>query len=138
MSVKKNVKARRKVADQSAKIATPSIAENLLRVEIKCATNSLNESCGWAVNLSELVSGFDDSFVRTQQKLRELRKELARRKFDDVQQRKVRKVLFEIRRYSRSMADESKPLRVDVIIEQAQRMFDLEKLVTKLASLCSA
>jgi hypothetical protein len=112
----------------------PALADGLLEEEIKCASASLNASCGWAISLSEGISGFDDAFISVQQKLEELAERLKEYKFDEPIRRKLRNVLLEIRKYSRQMADESEPLRVDDIIENAHRMYELEKKLKKLVA----
>ena len=123
---------------KNSTLTRPALADGLLEEEVRCASAFLDASCGWAVNLSEAISGFDDSFVRIQGKLEELTEELRRRNLDESTRRKVRKILTQIRKYSRTMADENEPLRVVDIIESAQQIFDLEKKLKRLMSCCFA
>lgn len=112
----------------------PTLADTLLEEEVKCASASLNASCGWAFNLSELISGFDNSFMRVQEMLGALIERLHEKTMKEPTRRRIRKLLFQFRKYSRQMADESEPLRVGDIIEDAQRMFELEKKLEKLVA----
>ncbi|MCK1364079.1 hypothetical protein [Bradyrhizobium sp. 62] len=110
----------------------PTMADCLLEEEVKCAAASLNVSCGWAFSLSENVAHFENSFMSVQEKLEDLTERLRRERLDETFRRKVRNLLLQFRKYFRQMADESEPLRVDNIIEDTQRMYELERKLGKL------
>jgi hypothetical protein len=69
----------------------PTMADSLLEEEVMCASASLNASCGWAVNLSEESSGFDDSFIRVQEMLEALIEHLREKRLKESVRRKIRK-----------------------------------------------
>jgi hypothetical protein len=108
------------------------VARRELSLEIKHAGESLQASCHWAFNLAEGIEGFQDSFLRAVSHLQDLEAAPLTKGFDLESAPKIISVLSKVRRYCRQMADESKPLSVDGIIEDCQ---ELERYATMLEKL---
>jgi hypothetical protein len=100
--------------------------------EVKCASTSLDVSCGWAVDLSEEMSYFQSSFLRVQEMLKELSGRLRDQKLEKEVRRKIRGVLLQVRKYSRQMADDRDPVTIDGFLWDAQTMFEIEEELRKL------
>jgi hypothetical protein len=82
------------------------ISGSELSLEIEQAEELLPTSCHWAVNLTEGIQHFGDSFSRTVSDLDDLRNKRLENGFDVKRAPKIRSVLRRIRNYCRRMAAE--------------------------------
>jgi hypothetical protein len=102
-----------------------------LSLEIKHAEELLQTSCHWALSLAEGIQDFEQSFMDAVGYLEELGESPTRVGFDKVHERKIRSALLKIRKYSRRMASENKPLSVIDIVEDCQELTVYSNLLKK-------
>jgi len=118
-------KSKKKVRDYS-------LSRHALSTEVQQAYDLLQLSCNWAFSLSEGVANFENSLSSAVSHLEELVEVTDQKDMSPEQQKKIRSVLWRLRKYSRQMYDGSEPLSVIGIIADVQMMDDLTGIVERV------
>jgi hypothetical protein len=109
-----------------------SSSKTPLAKKVKQTEERLQASCGWAVSMCETLEPFQNEFYDTVSRLEQLEEFCSKHKTTKAQRQQIGAVLRRLRKYSRKMADQSKPLTVLGIIWDLERMNELATLVKRL------
>jgi hypothetical protein len=109
-----------------------SLSREALATEIEQASTLLQLCCNWAFSLSEGVADFQNDMLAVTSGLEKLKVRSLSRDMDLAQQRKIRGVLWQLRKYSREMADETKPLSVINMVSDCESIAALLQMIREV------
>jgi hypothetical protein len=125
MSIEKRVRRERKESKKNASVKTRLDSRDLRR-KIKRASTLLDDSCGWAVDVTYFLAGLDSAFIEVQGRLKALDKALRRRESPPVQMQRIAKVLPLICDFTERMAGYAKQFTDLDVIGDGRELFELE------------
>ena len=142
MSTEKRVRRERKESKKNASVKT-ALDPRDLRRKIKRASILLDDSCGWAVDMTYFLAGFDSASREMQDRLKALEETLLRRQSPPVQMQEIAQLLPLICDFTERMAGYAKQFTdlLDVIgdgdelFDFEAELFELENDLNELAEL---